>query len=783
MLFDVRHIFEFTTYSWIIIATLFVFGYAIYLVCKRFFKKKTLFTLIFGVTYVLCVSLGAYFYEGVVEKNNMLKISEEILNTRDTVFEQKISLQQGTQADSSYQYYLTTCQKGEKLIFKDNKQEDCAEYFTRKIRDRGVPTDVSGLYVMHGSLLHYSYLLHIKQDSVDIYLEMGKEKNIALSPEYSYALFGGDDIWFHRGDFLYSYNRKYEMLDSAVFRIRRGYVHYIVPVIQNSAEQDRLQTTGQSGVQQENIDTRQALVITVPAPKWYFVFYNFSFYFILFAVLFLLCELFAKKNSIKKVSYAKRLRNTIVIIVASTFVVFGLIAFFFLQEWKSKEAEADLKEKMMTVLMEMEAKYMSIPTSQVSDNIELQWHEDMRSYSIQTMSEIKIYTEKKIEGFNSVDEIPDHIYQQLYANQRHLVISNEGDFLVAYAPFRNIYNEIFGYLEMLVPINTAAWRLEMGYFVSLYFTLILLLGLFTFLIVYLLAKYLTKPLRKISEYIAKIKLQKKNVYLEWKRDDEIGELIRQYNTLIDELEKSAKQLAEAEREGAFTEMARQVAHEIKNPLTPIKLQMQQLVRAYKDGRTDFDERLQKFSTVLLDQIDLLTNIANMFSQFSLWKKPLMEETELAQIVQNSMQLFEEKENIKWRFNETSNIFAYFDKQFLGQILGNIFRNAVQAIEDTERKDGLVEVSIGYTNNSDSNGFTDYAYIKITDNGIGIPGAKLSHIFEWHFTTRSSGSGLGLSISKRLAESMNGYIIAESEESLGSTFTVYLQTKSNFSINS
>ncbi|MDR1739744.1 MAG: HAMP domain-containing histidine kinase [Bacteroidales bacterium] len=776
MLFDVRHIFEFTTYSWIIIAGLFVFGYAVYLACKRFFKKITLFTLIFGVTYILCISFGAYFYEGIVEKTNMRKIAEEILNTRDTVFERKISLQPNTQADSSYQYYLTSCKKGEELVFRDNKQENCAEYFARKIKEKGIPTDVSGLYIMQGSLLHYSYLLHIKRDSVDIYMEMGKEKNIALPSEYSYALFGGDDIWFHRGDFLYSYNRKYEMLDSAAFRIRRGYVHYIVPVIQDSVEQARLQITGQNGLQQESIDHRQALVITVPVPKWYFVVYNFSFYFILFAVLFLLCELLAKRNSINKTSYAKRLRNTMVVIVASTFVVFGSIAFFFLQEWKSKEAESDLKEKMMTVLMGMESKYMSIPVAQVSDDIELQWREDMRSYSMQTVSEINIYTKKKIEGLNSVDEIPSHIYQQLYANQRHLVISDEDDYLVVYAPFRNIYNEIFGYLEMIVPMNTAAWRLEMGNFVSLYFTLILLLGLFTFLIVYLRAKYLTKPLRKISEYMAKIKLQKKNVYLEWKRDDEIGELVRQYNILIDELEKSAKQLAEAEREGAFTEMARQVAHEIKNPLTPIKLQIQQLVRAYKDGRNDFDERLHKFSNMLLDQIDVLTNIANMFSQFSLWQKPMMEKGELAPVVRTSMQLFEEKENVKWQFNDNVDVSASFDKQFLGQILGNIFRNAVQAIEDVGGEAGMVEVSVGYTaNGGDADNKGQYAYIKITDNGIGIPADKLPHIFEWHFTTKSGGSGLGLSISKRLAESMNGYIIAESRETIGSTFTIHLQT--------
>ncbi|MDR1975257.1 MAG: HAMP domain-containing histidine kinase [Bacteroidales bacterium] len=781
MYLDTRHIFEFTVYSWAILIALFAVGYILYLISRRFLKKRrhrSLFAICFVFLYSILISFGVYFYEASHEKESMRSLADEILNQRDTTLENSVkSLKDNisysdektllSYLDNTYQYYFTSCKKGEHLSFKGRTQtEDCNEYFAQKIKDKGIETGIDGLYVMRGDMLHYSYLLHLNQDTVNIYLEMGKERNIYLPPEYSYAFFGGDDIWFHRGDFLYSYNGKYTLSDTTLFRTNKGYFHYIV----------RAGSTLQ-----------QALVVTVPAPQWYFIIYNFSFYFILFLFLFFCCNLFSIKKTYRKSSYAKRLRNTISIVVATVFFVFGSIAFFFLQEWKSKEVEADLKERMMTVLMNMETKYMNVSLQMLADTnsadtIKNKWSEDINAYSLLTSSTIQLYGP---DGSLILSSLPvpamefltAEAYQALYANQRHLVFAADKQSISAYAPFRNIYNEIFGYLQMSLQTDEKAWNIEMGDFISMYLTLILFLGVLTYLVTYILTKYLTEPLRKISKHLEQTRLS--NVVSKFQLDrgkfeDEIGELVTQYNTLIGELEKRDKML----RESAFSEMAHQVAHEIKNPLTPIKLKIQQLLRAYEDKKSDFEERLKNFAAVSIDQIELLTNIANRFSQFSswqkpqiFWQKPQMKKDDVYVEVEKVVALFSGKGKITYRADGST--IAYFDKEFLGQILTNIIKNAVQAID--EKQDGEIIISI----KDEKIDGIDYCCIAIADNGIGISDEDIENIFEWHFTTKTSGSGMGLPISKRLAESMGGFIKVESELGKGSTVSVFLSKSAAF----
>jgi signal transduction histidine kinase len=376
-------------------------------------------------------------------------------------------------------------------------------------------------------------------------------------------------------------------------------------------------------------------------------------------------------------------------------------------------------------------------------------------------------------------------YQALHANQRHLVFAKDDDVLSAYAPFRNIYNEIFGYLQVSSVIDIKTWNIEMGNFVSMYITLIFFLGILTFIIAYLLTRYLTEPLRKISEHLAGTRLARTVSKLNLKRgkfEDEISELVTQYNILIGELEKRDKML----RESAFSEMAHQVAHEIKNPLTPIKLKIQQLLRAYEDKKPDFEQRLKNFVGVAIDQIELLTNIANKFSQFSewqhlqakqgaktndegLWQKPNMEAGNVGEEIKKMISLFSGKVKITLlAADKSETAAAVFDKKFLSQILTNIISNAVQAIEGKDN--GKIIISI---HDEEINGVS-YCCIAISDNGTGISAEDIQNIFNWHFTTKTSGSGMGLPISKALAESMNGFIRAESTEGKGSIFFVYLQ---------
>ena len=194
-------------------------------------------------------------------------------------------------------------------------------------------------------------------------------------------------------------------------------------------------------------------------------------------------------------------------------------------------------------------------------------------------------------------------------------------------------------------------------------------------------------------------------------------------------------------------MARQVAHEIKNPLTPLQLQIQQLERAYHDGKPDFEQRLARFADLLRTQIASLSHIADTFSQLAQWQQPQWQTMALRQSVERAAALF--AASAEFSFEIDDNTMVRVDAQWLHQILTNLFRNAVQAMEEAQTPKPQIAVK------AEAAQTASRIILHICDNGPGIASEKQERIFEPHFTTRSSGSGLGLAISRRLAEGMQG----------------------------
>jgi len=277
---------------------------------------------------------------------------------------------------------------------------------------------------------------------------------------------------------------------------------------------------------------------------------------------------------------------------------------------------------------------------------------------------------------------------------------------------------------------------------------------------------ITNPLSKISARLRSLNLLE-NRPIEYQSNDEIGLLVRAYNRAVRELAYSAEQLKQQEREGAWREMARQVAHEIKNPLTPMRLSIQQLDRVLKMSNEVDPERVRKVTRIMIDQIDTLSNIASAFSDFAKMPPPRLEVFEINQLCQQTYTLFQnstEEGNIQWSIQLPEKpLLVNADRNQMNRILINLLKNAEQAMP----YDRTGEITLSLRS------LPGQIQITIEDNGKGIPKEIRRRVFQPNFTTKSSGTGLGLAMCKNMIELMKGRIYFESEENIGTRFYVEL----------
>lgn len=359
----------------------------------------------------------------------------------------------------------------------------------------------------------------------------------------------------------------------------------------------------------------------------------------------------------------------------------------------------------------------------------------------------------------------------LFKEKQRSVISEKIDqlnYLSAYIPFGEISENALAFFHFPYYGKEQNIRSDISYFIVALINVYVILILFATFVATFVARSITTPLSVIQENIKNLQLGKKNITIDWHKNDEIGVLIREYNRMVEELEKSANLLAKSERESAWREMAKQVAHEIKNPLTPMKLSIQHLQRAIKENRDNVDELTLKVTDKLIEQIDNLSHIATEFSSFAKMPQAQNEKIELTKIIRSTAHLFQDYPQVDISMNiPAEECFIFADKNQIMRVFNNIFTNAVQAIPEGQKGEITVDLKEK----------EEVFLIEISDNGKGIPKEMRKKVFEPNFTTKSSGTGLGLAISRNIIEKANGRIWFESEEGVGTKFFILLP-KSN-----
>jgi len=456
--------------------------------------------------------------------------------------------------------------------------------------------------------------------------------------------------------------------------------------------------------------------------------------------------------------------SMLALVIISSLVIAMFTAIFFknqnekyhLDRLARKEKRVANSIKYFTDKYDIEKDLNSVPR---------EFYEKIEELSRENEMELKIYnTGGSIllsldQELNANDSIAREVLNEILSStDSFYIVKLDETNLSTYSILKNKEGKNIGILN--VPnydFSTNSIEISKFYetLLELYVFLLIGAGIFAFF----LSRNITSSLRLIGDKMKGVSFNKKNEKIVWKNKDEIGELVNRYNTMVDELEQSANLLAESERETAWREMAKQVAHEIKNPLTPMKLNVQYLEQSLKQDDPEFKEKMTRFSHKMVTQIDALTEIANEFSSFAKMPTTSLASTDLRAILKDAVGTFDKEIKVVKEVRGIDMAIIKGDENQLIRVFNNLLKNSSQAIP--EDRVGVIQVLL---TQDDSN-----YLIEIKDNGKGIDPSQYDKIFTPNFTTKSSGSGLGLAIVKNIMKNHGGSIRFESKVGVGTSF--------------
>ena len=476
-------------------------------------------------------------------------------------------------------------------------------------------------------------------------------------------------------------------------------------------------------------------------------------------------------------NFRQKLQLSFIGILLFSFILIGVVvAYITIGQYQAKHYE-NIKEKLNSVYIELESnlsmeKYISpdwkgngySSLNELLVKLSNVFNTDINLYNL---SGFLISTSRQ-EIFDR-DLTSERINNMALYNLEHRKISEyyqtekigNLQYLSAYIPFFNTDNKVIAYLNLPYFRMQSVLAKEISNLIVAVINFTLLLIIITMSLAVFISGRLTSPLDMLSKGLATVGVGKKSEQLTYAGNDEIGDLVKQYNRMVDEIEESTHKLANSEREYAWREMAKQIAHEIKNPLTPMKLNIQQLFKSWNDKVPGFDKTIDRFTKNQIEYIDNLSSIASAFSAFA--KMPVSNpvEVDILEQIRITLELFKNTDNVTFRVHwpQESKIIIYADKEQLNGVFSNLIKNGIQSIPPGHN--GLIMLKIEVK--------SDKVVVSVSDNGTGIPESLRKNLFTPNFTTKSSGMGLGLSIAKKYIESANGRIWFESEVGKGSLF--------------
>lgn len=473
-----------------------------------------------------------------------------------------------------------------------------------------------------------------------------------------------------------------------------------------------------------------------------------------------------------KILYKTRIQLSIVLSVVATLIIVGWTTFYYIKDDYLKQQQYSIREKVRKVQLAFEKQILNTGVIRNDDQAKFEFTQ----FADVNAAFLNLYDLRGNLLLTSLDKMYDHgilarkmgskAYIHLHLMQRSEYVNPSekiGTFkyAAAYAPIRNAQNRTIAYIGLPYYASDADYEAKIGLFINTLINIYALVFVLIGVLAVFLANQITHPLTFIQDSIRKTKLGQKNQPIIWHRQDEIGSLIKEYNKMIAALEVSATKLAQSERESAWREMAKQVAHEIKNPLTPLKLGVQLLEKSWREKDPNFERKFASFNKSFVEQIDSLATIASEFSSFAKMPDTKLEPLELLHFIDQALAVFNTADNVEIvllnRTNRVINVMG--DKDQLIRIFNNLLKNAIEASDNRER----CAIKIRVINDHHK------VYVEIEDNGKGIDSSLHQNIFTPNFTTKSSGTGLGLAFVKQAMENAGGTVSFSSEVNKGTVF--------------
>lgn len=784
---------------------------------KNLFNNFSILLLLFFFSFVAAFLI--FHYNSIKEKQNRKLFAYKISNTSDPIAEYQFSqfqkeinnddfIQQNISNALTDDYYLdsiifylnekyfsrifrgyssthTICTDDQLLLIQPEEiLTNCNDYFENQIHSFCDSTLSSHLFRYNLSeafryIAKFHFYPIVNDDSMRItvfsefyyktlpeeglgYPDLLVDQSIDLIPDlssYSYARYHNGELFYKFGNFNY-FLQSDTSFNEPFFTNSQGYNHYFYPINDNN---HIIISKARSGI------------LNLLAP--------FAYLFISFTIILLiLLFIFFHSPLIQSISlnFSNRLQIIIISIIIVIFLFEGLLAIFYIRKINSDKNNEILKEKTHSVLIELEHKLsnenvLDISMQEYLSNL-------LNKFSMVFFSDINLYnlsgqllatSRPPIfeEGLTSTLMNPV-AFNKLNFEKQLLFIHQEkiGEhfYLSAYIPFRNANGEISAYLNLPYFAKQSELREEIASFLSTFLNIYILFIVLSVVLSFIISRYTTQPLKILQNKLSQLTLLRSNEKISWKSRDEIGKLVDEYNRKVDELESSALLLAQSERESAWREMAKQIAHEIKNPLTPMKLSVQALQKSWNEKSPDFSFRIKRFTKTIIDQIEELSRIATEFSDFAKMPQPKVETFDLSEPIESVIDLYKDSENINISFQyDKSRTYPFIgDKKLIFRAFSNIIKNSVQALDNNSS--GKIRIILDKT--------PDHYEIQFSDNGPGIPLEISDKIFSPNFTTKSGGMGLGLAMVKNIIQSYSGTISYSSFEGKGTTFILCLPLK-------
>ncbi len=674
--------------------------------------------------------------------------------------------------------------KSESLLNFSNNQTASIKNLDKIITFNSVPSEMDeNIYFIKNFTSQYAYIIkqRIEKDNVFygfLYVALktkkipenigyprllisSKSKVFDVLENYSIAKYYNQKLVYNYGNFIFpSVNTNFaELLGERheSFINKRDYNHYLY--------------------KRTDMDM---IAISKPSNSTFHFLTSFAYLFCFYGLLLLLPLseklVFQRKWRILP-TLALRIQILLLGIVLITLFAYGIGSGVFIQKQYNEITNQHIKDKLTSIVVDLNNLYATDTSAfdaQASDLLEVRLQNLSRVFS----TDINIFSPNgyllatsRQKLFNSglvSEQMNAHAVKHIneYNNSEYIHTENIGglSYTSGYAPIYDVDDAKIAFVNLQQFGQQEQYELQIeNFLVSILNIFILLLAFITMFTLFI-SNWITLPLKKLQASIENIRFGKYNQPIEYQGKDEIGELVTKYNEKLQELEYTAQQLAQSERENAWKEMAKQVAHEIKNPLTPMKLRLQHFQRIFESPETVDKDQVNKIVESMVEQIDTLANIANEFSTFAKMPKSNFNTVDLVKTVQNVKEIFQASIDSEIEFfHAKRECLTLGDKDLLLRVFNNLIQNALQSIP--ENRTPKIRIFIQKQD--------DQWLIDISDNGSGISEENQKKLFTPYFTTKTKGTGLGLAMVKQIIDMHEGTINYETSAK-GTTFHVMLR---------